>query len=93
YCFGEMSLLTGEARSATIRAEHDCEVMEIRKEVMAEILHDSPQCLTQLSDLLAKRKLEGEGILKDALKPAEQEKKESEYRASFLKRLRTVFEL
>ena len=92
-CFGEMSLLTGEPRSATIRAEHDCEVMEIRKEVMSEILHQSPQCLTQLSDLLAKRKLEGQGILKDALKPEEQEKKESEYRASFLKRLRTVFEL
>jgi len=92
-CFGEMSLLTGEARSATIRAEDDCEVMEIRKEVMAEILRDAPQCLTQLSDILAKRKLEGEGILKDASKPEEQEKKESEYRASFLKRLRTVFEL
>jgi small-conductance mechanosensitive channel/CRP-like cAMP-binding protein len=92
-CFGEMSLLTGEARSATIRAEQDCEVMEIRKEVMAEILRESPQCLTQLSDLLAKRKLEGEGILKDALKPDEQKRKESEYRASFLKRLRAVFEL
>ena len=92
-CFGEMSLLTGEARSATIRAEDDCEVMEIRKEVMAEILRDAPQCLTQLSDILAKRKLEGEGILKDASKPDEQEKKESECRASFLKRLRTVFEL
>ena len=92
-CFGEMSLLTGEARSATIRADDDCEVMEIRKEVMAEIMHESPQCLTQLSDILAKRKLEGEGILKDATKPEEHEKKESEYRASFLKRLRTVFEL
>ena len=26
--FGEMSLLTGEPRTATVRAEHDCEVLE-----------------------------------------------------------------
>ena len=92
-CFGEMSLLTGEPRSATIRAEGDCEVLEINKEVMTDVLHDSPQCLTQLSELLAKRKLEGEGIVKDATQPDEQGSKEREYRASFLERLRTVFEL
>jgi small-conductance mechanosensitive channel/CRP-like cAMP-binding protein len=92
-CFGEMSLLTGEPRSATIRADADCEVLEISKEVMAEVLRDSPQCLTQLSELLAKRKLEGEGIVKDATQPHDQGTKEREYRASFLRRLRAVFEL
>jgi cAMP-binding proteins - catabolite gene activator and regulatory subunit of cAMP-dependent protein kinases len=30
-CFGEMSLLTGEPRSATVRADGDCYVMEIGK--------------------------------------------------------------
>src|ERR1043165_7501923 len=93
-CFGEFGLLTGEPRSATVRAEgHDCEVMEISKPVMAEVLRESPGCLTALSELLAKRKLEGDGIVKDATKPHDQEKKESEYRSSFLHRLRTVFEL
>jgi small-conductance mechanosensitive channel/CRP-like cAMP-binding protein len=92
-CFGEMSLLTGEARSATIRAEGDCEVLEISHEAMAEVLRDSPQCLTQLSELLARRKLEGEGIVKDATQPHDQGTKEREYRASFLQRLRAVFEL
>jgi small-conductance mechanosensitive channel len=92
-CFGEMSLLTGEPRSATIRGEADCEVLEISKEAMAEVLRDSPQCLTQLSELLAKRKLEGEGIVKDATQPDDQGTKEREYRASFLQRLRSVFEL
>ena len=48
---------------------------------------------TALSELLAKRKLEGEGIVKDATQPHDHEKKESEYRSSFLRRLRTVFEL
>ena len=92
-CFGEMSLLTGEPRTATVRAEDDCEVLEISKPVMAKVLRDAPQCLNQLSDLLAKRKLETEGIVKDATQPHDQGTKENEYRASFLHRLRTVFEL
>ena len=92
-CFGEFSLLTGEPRSATVRAENDCEVLEISKPVMAEVLRDAPQCLTALSELLAKRQLEGEGIVKEAVPPGEHEKKASEYRSSFLRRLRTVFEL
>jgi len=92
-CFGEMSLLTGERRSATVRAEGDCYVIEISKQVMAEVLRDSPQCLEQLSELLARRKMENEGILKDAASPADQAGKAREYKASFLKRLRTVFEL
>jgi CRP-like cAMP-binding protein len=92
-CFGEISLLTGEPRSATVRAEGDCEVMEISKPVMAEVLRDSPQCLTALSELLAKRRLEGDNIVKDAPVPDDLGKKEREYRASFLSRLRTVFEL
>jgi small-conductance mechanosensitive channel len=92
-CFGEFSLLTGEPRTATVRAENDCEVLEISKPIMAEVLRESPQCLTALSELLAKRKLEGEGIVKEAVPAQEQEKKESEYRSSFVRRLRTVFEL
>src|SRR6266536_1123272 len=48
-CFGEMSLLTGERRTATVRAETDCHVMEISKPVMAEVLRDSPDCLERLS--------------------------------------------
>src|SRR5438874_1751018 len=71
-CFGEMSLLTGERRSATVRAEGDCYVMEISKPVMAEVLRDSPQCLEQMSELLTRRKMENEGILKDAAIPADQ---------------------
>jgi small-conductance mechanosensitive channel len=92
-CFGEMSLLTGEPRSATVRADADCYVMEIGKPVMAEVLRDAPGCLEQLSDLLAQRKMRTEGILKDATLPADQAAKEDEYRATFLKRLKTFFSL
>ena len=92
-CFGEMSLLTGERRAATVRAESDCYVMEISKPVMAEVIRDSPDCLTSLSELLAQRRLETEGIVRDAAHSEEQASKEREYKASFLKRLHAFFEL
>jgi small-conductance mechanosensitive channel/CRP-like cAMP-binding protein len=91
-CFGEMSLLTGEPRSATVRADGDCYVMEIGKPIMAEVLHSAPECLEQLSQLLARRKMETEGILKEA-RTDEQTLKERQYSASFLHRLRTFFDL
>jgi CRP-like cAMP-binding protein len=87
-----MSLLTGERRTATVRAETDCQVMEIGKPIMAELLRASPDCLERLSELLAKRKMETEGLLKEAVSQ-HTEKKEREYRATFLHRLRTFFEL
>src|SRR6266700_2218126 len=83
-CFGEMSLLTGERRAATVRAESDCYVMEISKPVMAEVLRDSPDCLERLSELLARRKMENEGVLREAASQAQNERKEREYTASFL---------
>jgi len=92
-CFGEMSLLTGERRTATVRAETDCHVMEISKPVMAEVLRDSPDCLERLSELLARRKMENEGVLREAASPAQNESKKREYTASFLRRLQTFFEL
>src|SRR5437667_7300263 len=91
-CFGEMSLLTGEPRSATVRADRDCYVMEIGKPTMAEVLRGAPSCLEQLSHLLAERKMETEGILKEA-HTDEQVLKQRQYTATFLNRLRTFFEL
>jgi small-conductance mechanosensitive channel/CRP-like cAMP-binding protein len=91
-CFGEMSLLTGEPRSATVRADGDCYVMEIHKPVMAEVIRESPGCLQQLSQMLARRKMETEGLLKDA-EQGDNSAKEKEYRASFLNRLQTFFSL
>src|SRR5467141_2235302 len=93
-CFGEMSLLTGEKRSATVQAEGDCYVMEISKDVMGEVIRESPDCLKQLSELLARRKMEPEGILKDlATSSADQAAKQREYTATFLRRLKTFFAL
>src|SRR5919106_1510860 len=92
-CFGEMSLLTGEPRSATVRADGDCYVMEIGKPVMANVLSGAPSCMEQLSQLLAQRKMETEGILKEAKSTDEHALTERQYTANFLHRLRTFFQL
>ena len=92
-CFGEMSLLTGESRTATVQAESDCYVLEIGKPVMADVIRDSPDCLERLSELLARRKMENEGVLKEAASQDQNKNKEREYQASFLKRLQSFFEL
>jgi small-conductance mechanosensitive channel/CRP-like cAMP-binding protein len=92
-CFGEMSVLTGEPRSATVRADGDCYVMEIGKPVMAEVLSGAPGCMEQLSQLLAQRKMETDGILKEARSIDEHKLTERQYTANFLHRLRTFFQL
>ena len=91
-CFGEMSLLTGENRSATIIAEEECEVVEIDKESLAQLLKESPKLLEQLSELLARRHLESEGALALAT-PAAESARHREYAAGLLARLTSFFEL
>src|SRR6266853_1120275 len=45
-CFGEMSLLTGESRTATVQAESDCYVLEIGKPVKAGVIRNSQRVKT-----------------------------------------------
>lgn len=91
-CFGEMSLLTGEPRSATVTAGTDCEVVEIGKAVLAKSLKENPQLVTQLGELLAKRRIETEGILESTPK-TDLIEKQKQYTDGFLHKLRVFFEL
>lgn len=53
--FGEMSLLLGEPRSATIVATGDAMVVEITKEAMTHLMHARPELARYLAELLAQR--------------------------------------
>jgi signal-transduction protein with cAMP-binding, CBS, and nucleotidyltransferase domain len=53
--FGEMSLLTGEPRAATVRATCEVWLAEITKETMEPILRANPAMLETLSSILAER--------------------------------------
>src|SRR3989338_983180 len=56
--FGEMSLLTGEPRSATVRAHRDTSVFEIKKEALKHLLEKNPTLSMKLAEALAARKME-----------------------------------
>lgn len=93
-CFGEMSLLTGEKRSARVLAVTDCEVLEITKPVFAEIVALDRGLLARLSELLASRQLETEGIVAArTLNSGMVAAKEKEYQAGFLRKLTSFFDL
>jgi CRP-like cAMP-binding protein len=92
-CFGEMSLLTGEKRSATVVAMTDCEVVEIGKPVLAKSLKENPLLLAMLSEMLAKRRMETEGILAESTPKTALMEKQRQYTEGFLHKLRVFFEL
>jgi small-conductance mechanosensitive channel/CRP-like cAMP-binding protein len=92
-CFGEMSLLTGEPRTATVTARTDCEVIEIGKEVFGSLLEGSPDLLTKLSELLAERRMETEGVLANNAEEQVRTSRQREYTESFFAKLRSFFEL
>lgn len=62
--FGEMSLLTGAIRSATVRAEVDTIVYEITKEDIQQILLNRPELVTRISNILTQRQIENDLNLK-----------------------------
>lgn len=53
--FGALSVLTGEPRSATVRAASSCTVMAIPGAQFLDLLHSQPQTGVQLLGTLAKR--------------------------------------
>ncbi len=91
-CIGEMSMLAGEPRSATVRALKDCEAVEVKKETLAPVMADSPELIEALSDLLAKRRLQNEGVIAGASGAAHQDK-QKDYRAGFLHKIKSFFEI
>jgi len=55
---GEMSLLTGEARNATVTAETDCDVLEIDAEGFRTVVMANPSVLEHVTSVTAARREE-----------------------------------
>lgn len=54
--FGEMSLLTGEPRTATVTAIEETEVLQIRKSAMEPIFENNPELVKPIYDLIEDRR-------------------------------------
>lgn len=63
--FGEMSLLTGEPRSATVVAREHCGVLSLGKGALASILEADPRIAEVLSRALAARRQDTTDTLED----------------------------
>lgn len=58
--FGEMSMLTGELRTATVSSLIESNVVEITKETMAKVIENRPKVIYDLSKVIAERKAANE---------------------------------
>ena len=64
--FGEMALLTGEARAASAQAQTEVICYEISKEILSPIFQESPELLEKISGVMAARKIRLRKIETDA---------------------------
>ncbi len=62
-CFGEMSLLTGARRSATVTAVEDSELLMLGKEEFRSILLADPKVVESLSQILSRRQKDVDAAL------------------------------
>ena len=90
--FGEMSLVTGEPRNATVRAVGDVMVMEIAKNHISPLMAERPELLENIGEMLEKRKKHWEESLNRAASEALPEKSNTGGDSSSLvRRIRQFF--
>jgi len=88
-CFGEMSVLTGEPRVATVVALEELEVVEITKAAVGNLVAARPDVIDRLSELLARRQLENQQSAPAGAAAAQA----ADSSAGMLRRLRGFFQL
>ena len=91
--FGEMSLLTGEKRTATVTALEDTDVIVITKACMAKILENNPSMVQELSQKLERRLADTAEKMAELEKGTEGAAREGEKSKHLLRRIRTFFHL
>jgi len=90
--FGEMSLLTGAARSATVTPEVDSLLFEITKDQIEPILENNPELVERLSAVLADRQLINLRAMEDSAQE-DPEKKRFELAREFVGRIQRFFKI
>lgn len=88
--FGEMALLTGEPRTATVRAVTDGAVYQVGRAALSPLLAEEPALMEILSRNVARRNLEREAKRRDASK-ASTTVEPVHLATQILERIRSVF--
>ena len=87
--FGEMSLLTGEPRKATVSAESEVTLVELSREILEPLIRRKPEIMEALGAILAHREIANERSLREADRVMAEVRKCAEY----VQRLKRFFGL
>jgi small-conductance mechanosensitive channel/CRP-like cAMP-binding protein len=90
--FGEMGLMTGEPRSATVTAESNTECYRLDKNGFEDILKRRPEIAEDISHVLARRRVELEAV-REGLNEEAKRKLMSHTQRDLLQRIRGFFTL
>ena len=90
--FGEMSLMTGEPRAATVVALEEVECYRLDKEAFQSILTERPEIVKDISRIIARRRVELESVKKGLDKEAGKEQVE-QTQVRILKSIKDLFGL
>ena len=90
--FGEMSLMTGEPRSATVIAQSNVDCYRLDKATAQEIIRERPQLAERIAEVLAHRKVELMAV-KEGLDAAAQERRLKATQSDLASRIRSFFGL
>jgi len=90
--FGEMGMMTGEPRSATVIALSDVECFRLDKDAFQDIVHQRPEIAEDISHVLAQRKVELDAIREDLSEEARQARL-NQHQSDVLRRIRSFFKL
>ena len=91
--FGEMCMLTGEKRTATILAKTDCELWEIERAHLQPLIQENQALAERLSELLARRQMANDGVFASQTPQRVVEQKQKEYAVGFRRKIRSLFEI
>jgi len=90
--FGEMGMMTGEPRAATVSALSDVECYRLDKESFHHILHRRPEIAEDISHVLARRRVELEALRGELTEEAMRLKMQNT-QGALLTRIRNFFML
>lgn len=88
--FGEFSLLTGDKRSATVKAINHLECMEIPREALKSIIEKDPNLIDELSSTMARRQESNKNISEKHKKLSPKEIFDY-YKSEFDKKIKSFF--
>jgi len=90
--FGEMGMMTGEPRAATVIALSEVECYRVDKEAFHDIMHSRPEIAEDISEVLALRRVELDAVREDLNEEAKRARLR-QHQGDLLHRIRHFFKL